>query len=78
MIKNLVLLLAAIGVVTLFYALVLWLLDKGSEIFGHQSFIGVFFEKTGFWLSHFGFGPIIFPIFVILAFLVLRKWFGKG
>lgn len=76
MMMNVLLLLAAIGVTALFYTLVMWLLDKGSEVFGRQSVIGDFFEKAGFWLSHFGFGLIIFPILVIVAFLVLRKWFG--
>lgn len=73
---NVLLLLASIGVTALYYTLVMWLLDKGSEVFGRQSVIGDLFEKVGFWLSHFGLGLIIFPILVIVAYMVLRKWFG--
>ncbi|MBA1331624.1 hypothetical protein QQ73_10935, partial [Candidatus Endoriftia persephone str. Guaymas] len=54
MLTNILLFLAAIGVTALFYALTMWLLDKGSEVFGRQSVIGDLFEKSGFWLSHLG------------------------
>ncbi len=76
MLTNVLLFLAAIGVTALFYALIMWLLDKGSEVFGRQSVIGDLFEKSGFWLSYFGFGLIIFPVLVIVVFWMFRKWIG--
>ena len=76
MLTNILLFLTAIGATALFYALTMWLLDKGSEVFGRQSVIGDLFEKTGFWLSHLGFGLIIFPVLVIVVFWMFRKWIG--
>lgn len=76
MLANFLLFLASIVSTALIYAFVMWSLDKGSEIFGRQSAIGDFFEKSGFWLSHFGFGLIIFPVLVILVYLLLRRLFS--
>lgn len=78
MLGYVLLFLFAIGATALFYAMIMWMLDKGSEVFGRQSYIGNILEKSGFCLSHLGFGVLIFPILVIVVFWILRKWFGAS
>lgn len=74
---TLILISLSVGITYLLYSGVMWLLDKGSEILGRESVVGNFFEKALFWLSHLGFGLIIFPALVAFVFFVLRKLLGS-
>ena len=73
---NIVLFIASVGITYLAYAGIMWVLDKGSQTLGRGSPIGNIFEKLLFWLSHLGFGLIIFPILALLIFFVLRKYWN--
>ena len=75
--KNLILFLASVGITYLVYAVMMWLLDKGSQFLGRESALGNIFEKLLFWLSHLGLGLIIFPILVVLMFFLLKKIWGN-
>lgn len=67
----------SVGITYLLYSGVMWVLDKGSEILGRESVVGNYFEKALFWLSHLGFGIIIFPSLVVLVFFIFQKLLGS-
>jgi hypothetical protein len=73
----LILISLSVGTTYLLYSGVMWLLDKGSEILGRENVVGNFFEKALFWLSHLGFGLIIFLALVVLVFFILQKLLGS-
>lgn len=75
--KSLFLLIAAIGITYFVYAGIMWALDKGSQALGRSSAVGNVLEKLLFWLSHLGFGLIIFPLLASLVFFFLYKHFAK-
>ena len=66
----------SIGITYLLYVAVMWLLDKSSEILGRESALGDFSEKALFWLSHLGFGFVIFPTIVGLVYFILQRLWG--
>ena len=71
--KNIILLVVSIGASYLIYAVIGWTIDKCSQFFGRESAIGSIAEKALFWLSPLGMGVIIFPVLVIIMFLVFKK-----
>ena len=76
--KNLLLFISAIGITYIGYAGIMLLLDKGSQALGRESAFGNTLEKLLFWLSHLGFGLILFPLLTLLVFFLLYKQFGRS
>jgi hypothetical protein len=72
-IKNLILFIfISIGVL-LIYSLIIIGLIKLSQLFEQDSLIGNIFSETALWGGQFGFGIIIYPLLVIIIFLVIIK-----
>ena len=73
-ILHFILALASILVVLFAYLILVWGLEAGSSYFGANSTIGRVTEPSLFWLSHFGFAPIMLPVLMIIVYYVLKKY----
>ena len=74
MIKNFLLVLFSFVVSALIYGITLWGLDQLSSYLrggGTGNIIGVIVV----FLSHLGFGFILFPLFFVIVFLTVKKFY---
>ena len=68
-----VLIIISVIISTITYSLVLWTIDTLSQYVGMQSLFGRILEASLFWLSHFGFGLVLFPALIIMVFYLLNR-----
>ena len=77
LLSNVVFLIISVVAAWLLYAALAWFLRGGSRVLGREGRLVDFFETMLVWISPWGLGYIILPLFTIFVFLWLKKRWGN-